>query len=236
LPARLKTGFQTPKKRRRRVSAARFSLLFPCRGRGWCRRLCVIVRIVARLLRACLRRILRLGIGEFGFFFFSFFFLLVAWSLLRGTVGHRCCLVLSCLVWFLMDTWAFTLVSPPSSTLIYITPQYKPSYPNIHKLTSYPYSHLRHLRGRTNLSSYSQDTTIASGHAMTNYFCKTCGSLMYRVGAAFPDCSILRLGTVDDFNLVETKLKPTRELFVKDRVSWFGGVQGDEVKRFQAML
>lgn len=71
---------------------------------------------------------------------------------------------------------------------------------------------------------------------MTNYFCKTCGTLMYRVGAAFPDCSILRLGTVDDFNLVETKLKPTRELFVKDRVSWFEGVKGDEVKRFQAMI
>jgi hypothetical protein len=71
---------------------------------------------------------------------------------------------------------------------------------------------------------------------MTNYFCKTCGTLMYRIGDAFPGCSILRLGTVDDFNLVETKLKPTRELFVKDRVSWFSGVQGDEVKKFQAML
>ncbi|KAI4643406.1 uncharacterized protein J4E78_009875 [Alternaria triticimaculans] len=43
-------------------------------------------------------------------------------------------------------------------------------------------------------------------------------------------------GPVDDFNLVETKLKPTRELFVKDRVSWFEGVKGDEVKSFQAML
>jgi hypothetical protein len=59
---------------------------------------------------------------------------------------------------------------------------------------------------------------------------------VYRVGAAFPNCSILRLGTVDDFNLVETKLKPTRELFIKDRVSWFKGVEGDEMKRHQAML
>jgi hypothetical protein len=58
---------------------------------------------------------------------------------------------------------------------------------------------------------------------------------VYRVGAAFPGCSILRLGTVDDFNLVETKLKPTREVFVKDRVSWFKGVEGDEVKRMQGM-
>jgi hypothetical protein len=59
---------------------------------------------------------------------------------------------------------------------------------------------------------------------------------VYRVGAAFPNCSILRLGTVDDFNLVETKLKPTMELFVKDRVSWFKGVEGNEVKRLQSMI
>jgi hypothetical protein len=99
---------------------------------------------------------------------------------------------------------------------------------------------------------------------MTNYFCQTCGTLstypgpllplslylllcavsstvtsnnpaVYRVGAAFPNRSILRLGTVDDFNLVETKLKPTRELFVKDRVSWFKGVDGEKVERWDAM-
>ncbi|KAL1795583.1 hypothetical protein ACET3X_005807 [Alternaria dauci] len=96
-------------------------------------------------------------------------------------------------------------------------------------------THLRHLRGKENLSVYSQSSTIASGHTMANHFCKTCGTLMYRIGGGFPECSILRLGTVDDFNLVETKLKPQSELFVKDRVSWFSGVQGDEVKRAQAM-
>lgn len=97
------------------------------------------------------------------------------------------------------------------------------------------HSHLRHLRGQENLSVYSQVATIASGHSMANHFCKTCGTLMYRVGGGFPGCSILRLGTVDDFNLVETKLKPQSELFIKDRVGWFNGVQGDEVKRLQAM-
>ena len=55
---------------------------------------------------------------------------------------------------------------------------------------------------------------------MTNYFCSTCGSLMYRVGAAFPGVSILRLGSVDDFTLMETKLRPTMEQYNKDRVSW----------------
>lgn len=63
---------------------------------------------------------------------------------------------------------------------------------------------------------------------MTNYFCSTCGTLMYRVGAAFPGMSILRIGTVDDFNLHETKLKPRVEQFVKDRVGWMHDVEGVE--------
>lgn len=49
---------------------------------------------------------------------------------------------------------------------------------------------------------------------------------MYRVGAAFPGKSILRIGTVDDFNLHETKLRPRIEQFTKDRVGWLGGVEG----------
>ena len=71
---------------------------------------------------------------------------------------------------------------------------------------------------------------------MTNFFCRTCGTLMYRVGTAFPGCSILRLGTVDDFNLVETKLKPRREIFVKDRVAWLPGVDLEGVQRFEGMM
>ena len=43
---------------------------------------------------------------------------------------------------------------------------------------------------------------------------------MYRVGEAFPGVSILRIGTVDDFNLHETKLRPRVEQFTKDRVGW----------------
>ncbi|KAH7371144.1 Mss4-like protein [Pyrenochaeta sp. MPI-SDFR-AT-0127] len=96
--------------------------------------------------------------------------------------------------------------------------------------------YLKHLRGQENLKTFGQDTTIASSSKMTNYFCQTCGTLMYRVGAAFPGCSILRLGTVDDFNLVEKQLKPQREQFIKDRVNWFTGVVGEEVKQFEGML
>lgn len=54
---------------------------------------------------------------------------------------------------------------------------------------------------------------------------------MYRVGVAFPGCAIVRLGTVDDARLAEGMLRPTRELCVKERASWAGGVKGDEVKR-----
>ena len=63
-------------------------------------------------------------------------------------------------------------------------------------------------------------------NTMTNYFCNTCGSLMYRVGAAFPGMSILRLGSVDDFSLMETALRPTMEQFTKNRVSWKQPTEG----------
>lgn len=89
-------------------------------------------------------------------------------------------------------------------------------------------SHVRHLRGRENLKTYSQARTIASGKRMTNFFCSTCGSLMYRVGEAYPGHSILRVGTVDDFNLHETKLKPRIEQYAKSRVGWLRGVEGVE--------
>jgi hypothetical protein len=84
-------------------------------------------------------------------------------------------------------------------------------------------THLTHIRGRENLTSYGQSHTIASGNVMTNYFCSTCGTLMYRIGSD-PRAFILRLGTVDDFHLHETKLRPKTEIFVKDRVEWLGGV------------
>jgi hypothetical protein len=87
-------------------------------------------------------------------------------------------------------------------------------------------THLKHLRGRDNLKTFGQSHTIASGGMMTNYFCRTCGTLMYRIGARFPGLSILRLGTVDDPSLVEAELRPTRELFVKDRAGWLHPIEG----------
>lgn len=87
-------------------------------------------------------------------------------------------------------------------------------------------THLEHPRGRDNLKTFSQSRTIASGNTMTNFFCSTCGTLMYRVSSGFPGQSILRIGTVDDFNLHETKLRPRVEQFTKDRVGWLHGAEG----------
>jgi len=93
--------------------------------------------------------------------------------------------------------------------------------------------YLTHVRGRENMTSYGQSKTVKAKSLMTNYFCKTCGTLMYRVGATWPGMSILRIGTVDDFNLMETKLKPSVEQFVEDRVAWLNGVEG--VKKVEGM-
>ncbi|EKG20439.1 hypothetical protein MPH_02249 [Macrophomina phaseolina MS6] len=87
-------------------------------------------------------------------------------------------------------------------------------------------AHLTHLRGRDRLTEFAQARTIASGNAMANYFCSVCGTLMYRKSSGAPDASILRVGTVDDFSLHETKLRPQVEQFVPCRVNWFTGVEG----------
>ncbi|KAI9830063.1 MAG: hypothetical protein M1819_005893 [Sarea resinae] len=97
-------------------------------------------------------------------------------------------------------------------------------------------THLKHLRGRENLKTFSQSHTVfvkvpGQENTMTNFFCSTCGSLMYRVGAAFPGMSILRVGSVDDFSLHETKLRPTMEQFTKDRVAWKPATEG--AKQFE---
>jgi hypothetical protein len=86
-------------------------------------------------------------------------------------------------------------------------------------------THLTHVRGRENLTVYGQANIIASKRKMTNRFCSTCGSLMYRTGDGFPGQSILRVGMVDYFHLHETKLKPQVEQFIESRVGWLHGLE-----------
>lgn len=87
-------------------------------------------------------------------------------------------------------------------------------------------SHMKYVRGRENLKTFAQSRTIESGNTMTNYFCYTCGTLMYRVSSGGPGMSIMRIGTVDDFRLHETKLFPQVQQFTRDRVGWLHGVEG----------
>lgn len=84
--------------------------------------------------------------------------------------------------------------------------------------------HLEHVRGRDKLKHWANSTTPARPDTtMTDYVCETCGTLMYRISSAFPSVPILRIGSVDDLVLHETKLRPQWEQFTKDRVSWFKG-------------
>ncbi|KAL3419935.1 histidine acid phosphatase [Phlyctema vagabunda] len=94
-------------------------------------------------------------------------------------------------------------------------------------------SYVKHLRGQENLTKFTQNRTTATGNDMSNYFCSTCGSLMYRITSGLPSLKILRLGTVDDFSLHETKLRPTIEQFIPDRVAWLQGLEG--VEKFDKM-
>ena len=85
---------------------------------------------------------------------------------------------------------------------------------------------LKHLQGQSNLTKYERHEGIDSGDQMDSYFCKTCGSLLYRVSGGFPGVHIMRLGAVDQFELVSGVLKPRLEQFVKDKVEWAAPVVG----------
>jgi hypothetical protein len=87
-------------------------------------------------------------------------------------------------------------------------------------------SYLKHARGKEALTKFSQSTTTTSGKDMANFFCSKCGTLMYRTGELFPGFSILRTGTVDDFSLHETILKPRAEIYTKNRVGWLCSAKG----------
>ncbi|KAH8621818.1 hypothetical protein IG631_23440 [Alternaria alternata] len=87
-------------------------------------------------------------------------------------------------------------------------------------------SHLKYVRGENNLATFEEATTVRANASMTNYFCKTCGTLMYRRGARFPEMTILRTGTVDDPTLAETKLRPQVEQFIERRAAWLVPIEG----------
>jgi hypothetical protein len=84
---------------------------------------------------------------------------------------------------------------------------------------------LEHVRGEDKLSRFAQSKTVASGATMEDSFCSICGNLLYRKSSGWPGMSALRVGTVDDFSLHLTKLKPQFEQYTRDRPKWLDGVQ-----------
>jgi hypothetical protein len=89
-------------------------------------------------------------------------------------------------------------------------------------------THLTHTRGEDKLTRFRQNDTIATGNYMENSFCSVCGTLMYRRSSGYPDASIPRIGTIDDYKLQETKFKPRIETFEKDRCAWVRSADVEE--------
>lgn len=87
-------------------------------------------------------------------------------------------------------------------------------------------THLKWIRGQEELKEFSQSKTIGTHNSMTNVFCSNCGGLMWRYSSGYPGYLFLRIGTVDDFKLHETKLRPQVEQFVENRVAWLEPIKG----------
>lgn len=94
-----------------------------------------------------------------------------------------------------------------------------------------PDSEILEVKGEDKLTAYLREKGIDTGNTMTSHFCSVCGTLMYRVSSGFKGFKVMRIGTVDDFKLHETLLKPKVEQFTKDRVAWCTG--GEGVKQFE---
>jgi hypothetical protein len=48
---------------------------------------------------------------------------------------------------------------------------------------------------------------------------------MYRRSSGFPGLSFCRIGTIDDFDLHETNLRPQAEQFIESRVGWLQAIK-----------
>ncbi|KAJ8110401.1 hypothetical protein ONZ43_g5879 [Nemania bipapillata] len=69
-----------------------------------------------------------------------------------------------------------------------------------------------------------------SGREIVSHFCGDCGSTLWRDGASFGDAKIVKAGTLDDIDALESA-QPAAELFSNHRVSWVKEVAGAEQKQ-----
>lgn len=66
---------------------------------------------------------------------------------------------------------------------------------------------------------------VESGNFMSNHCCGECGSLLYRTSTGFPGKMAIKIGCVDDGDLVKSFV-PEVEIFTRNRASWVPAIEG----------
>ncbi|KAM6477592.1 hypothetical protein HDV62DRAFT_401399 [Trichoderma sp. SZMC 28011] len=66
---------------------------------------------------------------------------------------------------------------------------------------------------------------VDSGNFMTNHCCGECGSLLYRTSSGFPGKMAVKIGCVDDEEILKTFV-PEVEIFTRNRPAWVPAVEG----------
>jgi hypothetical protein len=66
---------------------------------------------------------------------------------------------------------------------------------------------------------------VESGNFMSNHCCGECGSLLYRTSTGFPGKMAIKIGCVDDDDLVKSFV-PDVEIFTRNRASWVPAIEG----------
>ncbi|KAH6633291.1 Mss4-like protein [Boeremia exigua] len=68
------------------------------------------------------------------------------------------------------------------------------------------------------------------GNEMISNFCGDCGSTMWREGATFPGKRIVKMGTLDDTDIVDN-LTINAELYSGNRPKWVNAQEGADQKK-----
>uniref|UniRef100_A0A0D2YDH4 CENP-V/GFA domain-containing protein n=1 Tax=Fusarium oxysporum (strain Fo5176) TaxID=660025 RepID=A0A0D2YDH4_FUSOF len=69
-----------------------------------------------------------------------------------------------------------------------------------------------------------------AGNPVTNTFCPTCGTTVFRDGPAAPGIKFVKAGIFDDPELLAT-IKPQGEIFVSRRPVWMSPIEGASQKK-----
>ncbi|KAF4550032.1 Hypothetical protein D9617_19g103370 [Elsinoe fawcettii] len=122
--------------------------------------------------------------------------------------------------------YAFPIKEVKTSMICHCTDCHKLHSSMFGTLFLVPQSSVTILRGASLLQTYSTSTPIATGNTMTNHFCKNCGTLMWRSSSGYEGMVLGRLGTLDDFSLMEGALRPQGEIYTEVKAKWLGDFDG----------